>query len=84
VFKRCAQGVCQHCSEKHLHRYVAEFGFRYNKRVRLGIEDAERTGRALKGIVGKRLTYRWPRTPRTAIRSEIKECQSLETGPARV
>jgi len=57
VFKRGMKGVYQHCSEKHLHRYVTEFDFRYNNRVRLGVDDAERTDRALKGIVGKRLTY---------------------------
>jgi transposase-like protein len=58
VFKRGMKGVYQHCSEGHLHRYVAEFDFRYNTRVRLGIDDAERADRALKGIAGKRLTYR--------------------------
>jgi transposase-like protein len=60
IFKRGMKGVYQHCSEKHLHRYVAEFDFRYNNRSGLGIEDAERATNALKGIVGKRLTYRWP------------------------
>ena len=58
VFKRGMKGIYQHCSEKHLHRYVAEFDFRYNNRVRLGVDDAERTVNALRGIVGKRLTYR--------------------------
>jgi transposase-like protein len=58
VFKRGMTGVYQHCSEKHLHRYLAEFDFRYSNRVRLGCDDVERTERALKGIVGKRLTYR--------------------------
>jgi transposase-like protein len=58
IFKRGMKGVYQHCSEKHLHRYVAEFDFRYNNRSRLGVEDAARTAAALKGIVGKRLTYR--------------------------
>jgi len=58
VFKRGMKGVYQHCSEKHLHRYVAEFDFRYNNRVRLGVDDVERTEQALRGIVGKRLTYR--------------------------
>lgn len=52
------KGVYQHCSEKHLHRYVAEFDFRYSNRVRLGVDDQTRTGKALRGIVGKRLTYR--------------------------
>jgi hypothetical protein len=52
------KGVYQHCSEKHLHRYVTEFDFRYNNRARLGVDDETRTTRALKGAVGKRLTYR--------------------------
>jgi transposase-like protein len=58
VFKRGMKGVYQHCAEKHLHRYVAEFDFRYNNRVRLGVNDEARTERALGGIMGKRLTYR--------------------------
>jgi transposase-like protein len=58
IFKRGMNGVYQHCSEKHLHRYLAEFDFRYSNRVKLGVDDSERTARALKGIVGKRLTYR--------------------------
>jgi hypothetical protein len=58
VFKRGMKGVYQHCKEKHLHRYLAEFDFRYNNRVRLGVGDVERTERAVKGIVGKRLMYR--------------------------
>jgi transposase-like protein len=61
VFKRGMKGVYQHCSEKHLHRYLAEFDFRYNNRSRLGVEDGERAAKALKGIEGKRLTYRIPR-----------------------
>ncbi len=60
VFKRGMKGVYQHCAEKHLHRYLAEFDFRYSNRVALGVDDVERSDRALKGIVGKRLTYRWP------------------------
>ena len=58
VFKRGMKGVYQHCAEKHLHRYLAEFDFRYSNRVRLGVDDVERTERCLRGIVGKRLTYR--------------------------
>jgi transposase-like protein len=58
IFKRGMKGVYQHCSEKHLHRYLAEFDFRYNNRVRLGVNDSGRTENALRGIVGKRLTYR--------------------------
>jgi ISXO2-like transposase domain len=58
IFKRGMTGIYQHCGEKHLHRYLAEFDFRYSNRVRLGVDDVERTARAVKGIVGKRLTYR--------------------------
>lgn len=58
VFKRGMRGTYQHCGENHLHRYLAEFDFRYNNRKALGVEDAERTERALKGAAGKRLTYR--------------------------
>ncbi len=60
IFKRGMKGVYQHCSEKHLHRYLAEFDFRYSNRSARGVEDVERTERALKGIKGKRLTYRKP------------------------
>jgi len=58
VFKRGMKGVYQHCGEKHLHRYLAEFDFRYNNRIRLGVDDTARSDAALRGIVGKRLTYR--------------------------
>jgi transposase-like protein len=57
IFKRGMKGVYQFCGEQHLHRYLAEFEFRYNNRVALGIEDTERSDRLLQGIVGKRLTY---------------------------
>jgi hypothetical protein len=50
--------VYQHCGTQHLHRYLAEYDFRYSNRVALGINDAERTAKALIGIVGKRMTYR--------------------------
>lgn len=60
IFKRGMKGVYQHCREKHLHRYLAEFDFRYNNRIAVGINDAVRAENALKGIVGKRLTYRRP------------------------
>jgi hypothetical protein len=60
VFKRGMKGIYQHCAEKHLHRYVAEFDFRYNNRTKLGVDDAQRAETALKGIVGKRLTYKSP------------------------
>ncbi len=57
VFKRGMRGAYQHCAEKHLHRYLAEFDFRYSNRVALGVNDTARAERALKGVVGKRLTY---------------------------
>lgn len=57
-------GTYHHVSEAHLGRYLAEFDFRYNERMSLGVHDAERAEKALKGIVGKRLTYR--RTNQTA------------------
>ncbi|CAN5336847.1 IS1595 family transposase [soil metagenome] len=58
IFKRGMKGIYQQCSEKHLHRYLAEFDFRYSNRVKLGINDQARADRALLGVVGKRLTYR--------------------------
>jgi hypothetical protein len=60
IFKRGMKGVYQHCGEKHLHRYLAEFDFRYSNRSALGFEDKERADLLAKGIVGKRLTYRRP------------------------
>jgi transposase-like protein len=60
IFKRGMKGVYQHCSEKHLHRYLAEFDFRYSNRAALGVDDNSRAEIAAKGIVGKRLTYRRP------------------------
>src|SRR5204862_6895570 len=60
VFKRGMRGTYQHCSEKHLHRYLAEFDFRYNNRVALGMNDTDRAEQLAKGISGKRLTYRRP------------------------
>jgi transposase-like protein len=57
IFKRGMRGIYQHCDAKHLHRYLAEFDFRYSNRVALGYNDADRTDSLLRGIVGKRLTY---------------------------
>jgi transposase-like protein len=57
IFKRGMRGIYQHCDEKHLHRYLAEYDFRYNHRVALGYGDIDRTKLAIKGIEGKRLTY---------------------------
>jgi transposase-like protein len=58
VFKRGMRGTYQHCGEQHLPKYLAEFDFRYSNRSALGVEDVERTERAVRGIIGKRLTYR--------------------------
>lgn len=58
VFKRGMRGTYHFCSEQHLHRYLAEFEFRYNNRSGLNVTDGERAAAALKGIEGKRLTYR--------------------------
>jgi transposase-like protein len=58
VFKRGMIGTYQHCSGRHLHRYLSEFDFRYNNRTALGVDDMARTTAALKGAKGKRLTYR--------------------------
>jgi transposase-like protein len=58
IFKRGFKGIYQHCGEQHLHRYLAEYDFRYNNRSRLGLEDVQRTDIALAAIEGKRLTYR--------------------------
>jgi transposase-like protein len=57
VFKRGMKGVYQHCEQQHLHRYVAEFDFRYSNRIALKIDDEERAEKILCGVAGKRLTY---------------------------
>ena len=60
IFKRGMKGIYQHCKEKHLHRYLSEFDFRYSNRIAVGVNDQDRAEKALKGISGKRLTYRGP------------------------
>jgi len=57
IFKRGMRGVYQHCAKRHLHRYLAEFDFRYSNRVALGVSDVMRADTLLAGVVGKRLTY---------------------------
>lgn len=57
VFKRGMRGTYQHCDERHLHRYLAEFDFRHNHRIALGVDDEERAVKMLEGAKGKRLTY---------------------------
>ena len=58
IFKRGMKGIYQHCGEAHLHRYLAEFDFRYNRRTALKVSDTERRDQLLALISGKRLTYR--------------------------
>ncbi len=61
IFKRGMKRVCiyQHCSEKHLHRYVAEFDFRYNNRIARGVDDrVSHHERVAAESSGKRLTYK--------------------------
>jgi len=58
IFKRGMVGTYQHCGEQHLQRYLNEFDFRYSNRAKLGINDTMRAEIAIKGIEGKRLTYR--------------------------
>lgn len=60
IFKRGMRGVYQHCAARHLHRYMAEFDFRYSQRAALGVTDSERATKAVIGAIGKRLTYRRP------------------------
>jgi transposase-like protein len=57
IFKRGMKGVYQQCDKKHLHRYLAEFDFRYSERQANGVNDAARADKLLAGVVGKRLTY---------------------------
>jgi transposase-like protein len=66
IFKRGMVGVYQHCGDRHLHRYLAEFDFRYSNRVATGVDDVLRTMRAIKGAEGKRLTYHQSRGARAA------------------
>ena len=63
IFKRGIYGVYHHVSQEHLKRYLCEFDFRYNYRIALGFNDATRAILAVKGIAGKRLTYRRPNQP---------------------
>ncbi len=58
IFKRGMKGVYQHCGEQHLHRYLAEFEFRYSYRQATGCNDEDRSNKMLAGVVGKRLTYK--------------------------
>ena len=66
IFKRGMRGVYQHCGDRHLHRYLAEFDFRHSNRIALGVDDVERCMRAIKAASGKRLTYAQSRAARAA------------------
>lgn len=68
ILKRGLNGIYQHVSEAHLHRYLNEFDFRYSNRERLGVNDTERTGISIRNAKGRRLTYR---------RTDIKDASSL-------
>ena len=61
IFKRGMKGVYQHCAKEHLHRYLAEFDFRYSNRVKRGVNDVQRADKLLKGVSGKRLMYQTAR-----------------------
>ncbi len=64
ILKRGINGVYHHVSEAHLHRYLAEFDFRYSHRAKMGVDDKARAEIALKGVRGKRLTYETTRRQR--------------------
>jgi hypothetical protein len=57
ILKRGIIGTYHHVSQQHLKRYLAEFDYRYNERIALGVNDAARARKAVAGVVGKRLTY---------------------------
>lgn len=77
IFKRGMKGVYQHCTDKHLHRYLAEFDFRYSHRIKLGIDDTTRAMLAIRGAEGKRLTYRRTRQP-TALQAARARRQTAQ------
>lgn len=60
IFKRGMRAIYQHCAKHHLHRYLAEFDFRYSFRAATGVNDAERAAKALAGTVGRRLMLKGP------------------------
>jgi len=55
ILKRGVIGTYHHWSPAHMHRYLAEFDFRYSTKDE---SDKDRADKMLRGIVGKRLTYR--------------------------
>jgi hypothetical protein len=77
IFKRGMKGVYQHYGEQHLHRYLAEFEFRYNTPIANGFDNKARSTEALRGIVGKRLTYARPDIDAYGAQGEEAEPLSL-------
>jgi hypothetical protein len=67
ILKRGVHGSFHSVSEQHLQRYCDEFAFRWNNRKSLGVEDAERARRMVKGGIGRRLTYRQSDKPKEAL-----------------
>src|SRR6185312_11140566 len=63
ILKRGIVGTYHHVSQQHLKRYLAEFDFRYNERVALGVSDADRALKTVRGTVGKRVTYQGANRP---------------------
>jgi hypothetical protein len=66
ILKRGVMGSFHSVSEQHLQRYVDEFSFRWDNRSAMGVEDAERARRMVRGAIGKRLTYRNPHSEEAA------------------
>ena len=66
ILKRGVMGSFHSISEQHLQRYCDEFAFRWDNRSAMGVEDAERACRMVKGAIGKRLTYRQPDSTKAA------------------
>ena len=66
ILKRGVYGTFHHVSEAHLHRYLAEFDFRYSHREAIGVDDNMRAAELLRGAKGKRLMYRQPDGPQHA------------------
>lgn len=58
IFKRGMKGIYHHCGERHLHHYLAEFDFRYNQHIAVGVDNNGRAAKALGSVIGKCLMYR--------------------------
>lgn len=75
------RSVYQRCSEKHLQRYLAEYDFRYNNRIALGVDDVARTELAVLGVIGKRLTDQTTSARRETAGSKPKAGRSKSSNP---